>query len=129
MLVGNFKDNAHQYQDFAVWDIENMNAFLHGNGAIAEIFKADYKMSVDEFDARRSEIPKTNMEIMEEVLDQIGDKHFFIFTYHDDKHWQLVQMQDEKVMNFGIDIANVIEKDRVYILLMEKKAEYNKLQI
>jgi len=62
-------------------------------------------------------------------LDQIGDKHFFIFTYHDDNHWQLVQMQTQKVMSFGIDIEHVIEKDHVYILLMDKKAEYSKMQI
>lgn len=129
MLVGNFQETAYQYDDFAVWEVENMNAFLNGNGAIVEAFKTDFKMSVDEFDARRSEIPKTNMEIMEQLLDQIGDKHFFIFTWHDDNHWQLVQMQTQKVMNFGIDIEHVIEKDRVYILLMDKKPEYNKMQI
>lgn len=129
MLVGNFKDTAHQFDNFAVWDVENMNAFLNGNGALSEIFKHDFKMSIEEFDARRSEIPKTNMEIMEQLLDQIGDKHFYIFTWHDDNHWELVQMQVQKIMNFGIDIENVIEKDHVYILLMDKKPEFNKMQI
>lgn len=129
MLVGNFQETAYQYDNFIVWDVENMNAFLNGNGAIVEAFKNDFKMSVEEFDARRSEIPKTNMEVMEHLLDQIGDKHFFIFTWHDDNHWQLVQMQTQKVMNFGIDIEHAIEKDHVYILLMDKKAEYTQMQI
>ena len=129
MLVGNFKDTAHQYDNFAVWDVENMNAFLNGNGALIEIFKKDFNMPVEEFDARRSEISKTNMEVMEHLLDQIGDKHFFIFTYHDDNHWQLVQMQVGKVMNFGIDIENAIAEDHVYILLMDKKAEFSKMDV
>ena len=129
MLVGNFQETAYQYDNFAVWDVENMHAFLNGNEAIVEIFKHDFKMPIEEFEARRSEISKTNMEVMEQILDQIGDKHFFIFTYHDDNHWQLVQMQTQKVMNFGIDIEHVIEKDHVYILLMDKKAQYDQLRV
>lgn len=129
MLVENFKDTAHQYENFAVWDVENMSAFLRGNSALGDILKNDFKISVDEFEARRSEIPKTNMEIMEQLLDQIGDKHFFIFTYHDPKHGQLIQMQTKKIMDFGIDIEKDIEEYHVYILLMDKKPDYNKMQI
>jgi hypothetical protein len=129
MVVGNFRDTAHQFDNFAVWDVENMNAFLTGNEAIVEIFTKDFKMGIDEFEARRLEISKTNKEIMEHILDQIGDKHFHLFTYHDDNHWELVQMQEQKIMNFGIDIEHGIEKDHVYILIMDKKKEFNRMSI
>ena len=127
MLALNFKDNCIQYQNFAIWDVENMDAFFKGNSTLTEILKKDYKMSLTDFHERRLEIELTNMQIMEEMLDQIGDKHFFIFTYHDDHHWELVQLQEQKTMNFGVDIEHVVEQDRVYILVMDKKAEHSQM--
>lgn len=120
MIVKNFKDTCSEYDNFQIWDVENMDAFLTGNGIFAEIFKSDYKMPVSEFNIRRDEISETNMEIMESMLDQVGDKHFYLFTYHNDNHAELVWMQDQKVMNFGIDI-NAIDQDHVYIVIMDKK--------
>ena len=129
MLALNFKDTCNQYENFAIWDVENMDAFFKGNATLTEILKKDHKMTLSEFHERRGEIERTNMQIMEEMLDQIGDKHFLNFTYHDDNHWELVQMQEQKVMNFGTDIEHVVEKDRVYILIMDKKAEHHKMPL
>lgn len=126
MLVDNFRENCAKYHNFAVWDVADMRAFFEGNATLAEIFKIDYKMSVGEFEERRKEISDTNMQIMRQLLDQIGDKEFYIFTYHDDNHWELVQMQNLKIMNFGMDIEQIAE-DHVYILLMDKKPELNML--
>ena len=128
MLVTNFKDNCLQYESFEVWDVENMDAFFKGNKILNEVFKNTYKIPIEEFNNRRVEIPDTNMQIIEKLLDQIGNKHFFIFTYHDDNHEELVQMQNQKIMNFGVNIEE-IEKDHVYILIMDKKAEFATLQI
>ncbi|MDP6908110.1 MAG: hypothetical protein QF371_01330 [Flavobacteriales bacterium] len=128
MLVKNFKENCSQYDNFMVWDVENMDAFFTGNAVLAEIFKAEYKMPVEEFNDRRSEISETNMDIMENLLELIGDKHFFIFTYHDDNHWEIVQLQVQKIMDFGLDIE-AIEKDHVYILIMDKRSEVKTLPI
>ncbi len=121
MIVKNFKDTCAEYDNFQIWDIENMDAFLNGNGIFEEIFKNDYKMSISEFNTKRSEISASNMEIMESMLDQIGDKHFYIFTYHNDNHAELVYMQDSKVMNFGINI-NEIDPEHVYVIIMDKKS-------
>lgn len=121
MLVSNFKENCSKYENFQIWDVDNIDAFLYGNAVFAEIFKTDYKMEIAEFHDRRSEIEDNNMQIMKNMLDQIGDKHFYIFTYHDMNHQELVHMQDTKVMNFGIDISK-IDKEHVYIVIMDKKA-------
>lgn len=120
MLVKNFKQDCAQYDNFEIWDVENMKAFFHGNQVLAEIFKNNYKMEVAEFDERRSEISQTDMEVMENLLEQIGDKHFFIFTYHSNNHSELAQMQKQNTMSFGVDIE-LIEEDHVYILTMDKK--------
>ena len=121
MLVTNFKENCSKYENFQIWDVDNIDSFLNGNGVFIEIFKNDYKMEIAEFHDRRSEIKETNMEIMKNMLDQIGDKHFFIFTFHDLNHQELIHMQDTKIMNFGINIAQ-IDKEHVYIIIMDKKA-------
>lgn len=123
MLVNNFRETCIKYENFEVWDIENMDAFFSGNATLEEIFKIDYKMPVEEFRDRREEIPQTDMQIMEKLLAQIGDKHFFIFTLHNENHLELIQMQAQKIMNFGLDIE-AIKHDHVYVLIMDKKAEH-----
>lgn len=128
MLVNNFRENCKQYQNFAIWEVSDMHPFFNGNATLVEILKKDFKMEVAEFDERRSEISKTNGELMEHMLDQIGDKHFFMFTLHDQNHMQLVQMQIEGSMSFGVDI-NEIKADHVYILLMDKTTAASRLQI
>ena len=120
MLVNNFLESCGQYENFQIWDVENMEAFLNGNGVLEEIFKNDYKFPVAEFAERRAEIEQTDMEIMKNLLDQVGDKHFFIFTHFDQNHQELVHMQDTRVMNFGIDIKE-ISPEHVYIMIMDKQ--------
>ena len=122
MLVKDFLESCTQYENFQIWDIENMNDFLIGNKVLEEIFKVDYKMSVTEFEERRAEIEQSNMEIMKNLLDQIGDKHFYIFTNFDPNHQVLIHMQDTKVMNFGIDIKE-LNPEHVYVVIMDKIAK------
>lgn len=122
MLVQQFSENPFQYKDFEVWDVENMTAFFNGNGVLKEIFEKEYKILVSDFEEKRSELPETNLGIIANILDQIGDKHFFVFTLHDTNHLELIQMQKTQVMNFGLDIE-LIAPDHVYILIMDKLKE------
>lgn len=120
MLVSSFIENCSKYDNFQIWDVENIDSFLGGNGVFNEIFKHDYKMSVEEFSTRRDEVEESDMEIMKNLLDQIGDKHFLIFTHFDQNHQELIHMQDTKMMNFGIDISKIDTK-HVFVLIMDKK--------
>jgi hypothetical protein len=122
MLVEDFRQNCTQYDKFEIWDVENMNAFFKGNKVLIEIFETDFKMSVEEFKEKRAEIEHSDMDIMKCLLDQIGDKHFFIFTLHSKEHLELVQLQRQKTMDFGMNIEDIRE-DHVYIIIMDKKAE------
>lgn len=124
MIVKNFLESCSQYENFQIWDVDNMQSFLSGNGVLEEIFQHDYKIQVSDFTSRRAEIPQSDMEIMNNLLDQVGDKHFFIFTHFDDNHKELIHMQDAKVMQFGIDISK-IDKEHVYIVIMDKVSRAN----
>ena len=105
-----------------VWDIENIDAFFAGNAVIPEIFKNDYKMETSEYASRKEEVADSEMDIMKKILDQIGDKYFYIFTHHDPWHLELIKLQESRVMTFGIDI-NKIDPEHVYIIIMDKKVQ------
>ncbi len=122
MLVKQFSENPFQYKNFEVWDVEDMNAFFNGNQVIKEIFEKEYKFSIEDFEEKRVDLPETNLGIIANILDQIGDKHFHVFTLYDANHLELVKMQQDKVMNFGLDIESIAQ-DHVYILLMDKVKE------
>ncbi len=119
MIVKNFQTNCKLYKNFQIWDISGMDDFMSDNPVLNEIFLNDYKMTYVEAKADPTRIKDSNLKIMNDMLDQIGDKHFYIFTWHDDNHAEVVRMQELKVMNWGVDI-NAVEKDHVYIVMMDK---------
>ena len=119
MIVKSFMDNCREYKNFQIWDIASMDDFMLDNPVLNEIFQNDYKMTYAESRKNRHKIEDTDLQIMHKLLEQIGDKHFFIFTWHDDNHSELVQMQNLKIMNWGIDI-NEIDKTHVYIVMMDE---------
>lgn len=123
MIVEDFKQTCDQYSNFEIWDVESMDAFLNGNGVFAEMLNKEYKIPIEEFIERRSEIEETDRQIMIKMLEQVGDKHFFIFTLHDSNHMELIEMQTMNIMSFGINIEE-IQPDHAYILIMDKKGSH-----
>lgn len=119
MLVNDFKNKVNEYKNFAVWEIASMADFFKGNSVLQTIFETDYAMKVSEIPKRRHEIKDNDLSIMHKLLDQIGDKHFFIFTLYDPNHLELIQIQDMKIMNFGMDITT-IKNNCVYVMIMDK---------
>ena len=119
MIVKNFQSTCNEYKNFQIWDVSTMDDFMSDNPVLNEIFTKDYEMPYIEAKENRTEIPDSDLTIMDALLDQIGDKHFYIFTWHDNNHSEVVQMQNLKVMNWGIDI-NEVKKDHVYIIMMDK---------
>lgn len=120
MLVEDFAETCRLYGNFEIWDVENMDAFFKGNSVLTTIFEDKYKISIADFNQKRSEIKETNMQIIETVLSYVGDKSFYIFTHHNENHLELIKMQQLKIMNFGVDINN-IKNDHVYVVIMDKK--------
>ncbi|MBI3133086.1 MAG: hypothetical protein HYZ14_00280 [Bacteroidetes bacterium] len=96
-----------------------MNDFFKGNSVLKTIFETDYGIKISELSKRRHEIQETDLSVMHKILDQVGDKHFFIFTLLDPNHLELIQIQDMKLMDFGMDIAE-IKNNCVYVMIMDK---------
>lgn len=119
MIVENFSQNCKDYKGFQVWEVENLESFLKGNKVLSTIFQDVFEMTYEEFVEKRDTVEETDFEIMTNMLKLVGDKHFFMFTIHDDNHIELVGMQKMKVMNFGMDIEQ-IRNDRVYVMIMDK---------
>src|SRR5574343_75806 len=92
MIVHRFSENPFQYQNFEIWDVENMDAFFDGNKVIKEIFEKEYKLPLNEFKTRRSEIVETDLGIMAAILDVVGDKGFVLFTLHDKNDLEFIEM-------------------------------------
>jgi hypothetical protein len=125
MLANEFSDTCFQYENFMVWEIENIDAFFKGNEVLKTIFEDCYKIPFKDFKERRNEIKENDLHMMTKMLNYVDDKHFFIFTIHDENHMELVKMQRLKVMDFGLNIED-IRKDRVYVMIMDKKtASFN----
>lgn len=120
MLVEDFAEMCRLYENFEIWDVENMDAFFKGNSVLITIFEDKYKIHIADFNQKRSEIKEINMQIIETVLSYVGDKSFYIFTHHNENHLELIKMQQQKIMNFGVDINN-IKNDHVYVIIMDKK--------
>lgn len=120
MLVEDFTETCRLYENFEIWDVENMDAFFKGNAVLTTIFEDKYKIPIADFNQKRSEIKETNMQIIETVLSYVGDKSFYIFTHHNENHLELIKMQQQKIMNFGVDINN-IKNDHVYVIIMDKQ--------
>lgn len=122
MLVSEFSDTCFQYENFMVWEVTNLDDFFSGNATLPEIFADYYKFPINELKERRNEIPENDLHIMNRMLANIDDKHFFIFTIYDENHLELIKMQRMKIMNFGLDIEK-IKSDKVYIVIMDKNQQ------
>lgn len=120
MLASEFSETCHQYENFMVWEVKDLNDFFKGNDILPKIFSDYYKFPLSELTEKRSEIPENDLHIINRMLANVDDKHFFIFTIHDENHLELVKMQRMKIMDFGLDIEK-IEPSKVYIMIMDKK--------
>lgn len=122
MIVTEFSETCKFYKDFQIWEIESMDAFFKGSEILATILQDFYKIPIEEFAEKRKDIPHSDLDIMKNLLTLVDSTSFFLFTYHDENHLELIRMQKMKVMNFGMDIEQ-IKNDHVYAIIMEKKSE------
>jgi hypothetical protein len=119
MLAEDLKNKISLYSNFEIWDVENIDAFFKGNGILTEIFEKEYKIKVSDFHTKRNEIVETDAGLMALILDLVADKYFSLFTLNDINHLELIFLQEQKIMNFGVDITQ-IKPNHFYILIMDK---------
>lgn len=120
MVVHDFIETAKAYSNFEIWDVSSLEDFVSGNKVIQEILEKEYKVTPQQLIDDRECIKESDMTIILKVLEFITDKSFVVFTLYDENHQELIAMQEQKMMSFGIDIED-INPDHVYIMIMDKK--------
>lgn len=120
MLVTNISENVINYENFEIWDIDSFQSFLEGNSIIKEIATKEFKVTGEKKELLTEQKVTENIAIIEDVLDLINDKHFYIFLMHDPNHLELVGMQRTSSMDFGVDIT-LLNPEHVYIMIMDKR--------
>lgn len=118
MTVTDFSDNYLLYENMSIWEVKSLDEFFKAHESLTEIFEKEYGFPYSKR-SEHSEFKDSDIMVISTLLDNFGDKSFFIFSYNDKHHNDLKAIQDKKIINFGIDI-HVINPNRIYVLEMDK---------
>ncbi|MCO5237699.1 MAG: hypothetical protein M9933_15680 [Chitinophagaceae bacterium] len=121
MIVSNFTDNYLMYENMSIWEIKSIRDFFKAQESLAEIFEVEYGFPYGELH-KQTDFRDTDIMIISKLLDHFGDKQFFVFSYNDPHHNELKNLQDRKIINFGMDI-HVLNPQRIYVLEMDKSKD------
>ena len=119
MTITNFSDNYYMYENMSIWEIKSLTEFFKAQESLFEIFEKEYGFPFNKLDEQASVFKESDIMIVSKLLNYFSDKYFLIFSYNDQHHNQLKNMQDRKIINFGIDIY-VIHPKSIYVLEMDK---------
>lgn len=119
MIITDFSENYRMYEKMAIWEVTSLENFFNTHEMLGEIFEKEYGFSYAERNEPGKQLNDRDVTIISKLLDYFGDKYFFVFTYNDKHHNDLKELQDKKIINFGIDV-HVINPNRIYVLEMDK---------
>ena len=119
MTVKDFGTKYLMYENMSIWEIKSLDELFKAHESLHEIFEKEYGFPYGELSKRRNDFRDSDMTVVSKLLDHFGDKQFFIFSYNDNHHSELKNLQDKKIINFGIDI-HVVNPNRIYVLEMDK---------
>jgi hypothetical protein len=118
MIVNDFLENYMMYENMSIWEIKSIPEFFKAQESLSDIFEEEYGFSYCKLN-EHNDFKDSDTMIVSKLLDYYRDKQFFVFTYNDANHNELKALQDNKTVNFGIDIY-VINPNRIYVLEMDK---------
>lgn len=118
MTITDFSDNYLMYENMSIWEIKSIDEFFKAHESMPEIFEKEYGFPYDKRNEHNA-FKDSDIMVVSTLLDNFGDKYFFIFSNNDKHHNDLKAIQDKKVINFGMDI-HVIHPTRIYVLEMDK---------
>ena len=118
MTITDFSNNYLIYENMSIWEIKSLVEFFKAHESLLEIFEKEYGFPFDKLNEQQN-FKDSDIEVVSKLLDHFDDKQFFVFSYNDKHHNDLKSLQDEKIVNFGLDI-HVIHPERVYVLEMDK---------
>lgn len=119
MTITDFDKNYRLYENMAIWEIKDLPHFFEGEEPLLNIFKEEYGFDYSEIDAHKETFTDTPYTVVSKVLDYFGDKYFFVFENENKHHQDLMSLQDQKIIQFGMDIY-VLNPTRIYVLMMDK---------
>lgn len=121
MIAIDFTETCSTFENFEIWEIDNLESFFKGNQILETIFSDLYKMSLEKLFEERGAVKDSDYEIILKLLKEVGDKTFYVFTLHDKNHLELISLQKMNVMNFGINIEK-IKHEHIYVMIMDKRS-------
>lgn len=118
MTITDFRDNHLMYDNMSIWELKSLDEIFKAHESMTEIFEKEYGFPFDKLNEQEN-FKDSNIVVVSKLLDHFGDKQFFVFSYNDKHHNDLKVLQDEKVINFGLDV-HVIHPKSVYVLEMDR---------
>lgn len=129
MTITDFDKNYRMFENMAVWEIKSLDHFFEDDEMLTKIFQEEYGFPYSELSKNAGTFTDTPVMVISKVLDYFGDKYFFVFENNNKHHNDLKKLQDDKIINFGIDIY-IINPSHIYVLMMDKTkdlSEYDTL--
>ncbi|MCC6383915.1 MAG: hypothetical protein LC117_06505 [Bacteroidia bacterium] len=122
MIITDFKDNYLMYENMLIREFSSFEEFLGVHEMLKQIFSDEYGFTYEERNKPGNSFSDTPVEAINKLLDYFGDKYFFVFTLNDAHYYYLLELQDKKIINFGIDLKT-LDARKVYVLEMDKTKE------
>lgn len=119
MIVTDFKENYNMYENMSIWVVNSLDEFFKAHEFLMEIFENEYRFPFDKRNEQANPFDDTDIMVVSKLLDHFGDKQFFVFSKTDKHHKDLIEIQNKKIINFGMDISS-IEPNKIYVLEMDK---------
>lgn len=121
MTISDFDVKYKQFENMAIWEIQSLDHFFEDDEMLTKIFEEEYGFPYSELALHKDTFADTPLMVVSRLLDYFGDKYFFVFENNNPHHAILKNLQDQKIINFGIDI-HVVNPNRIYALMMDKSS-------
>lgn len=121
MTITDFSDKYLMYENMSIWEIQSLSDFFKANDQLPAIFEEEYGFSYDRL-KEQEQFNDSDITVVSKLLDRFGDKYFYVFSQNDSHHNELKDLQDRKIINFGMDIY-VLHPSRIYVLEMDKSRD------
>ena len=125
MIANDFSEKYLMFENMAIWDIPSMEDFFTSHNMMLEIFEKEYGFPYAQRYGKENNFTDGDISVVEKLFDCFDDKHFFVFSYNDRNHAILKELQDKKVINFGMDI-HVLNPKKIYVLEVDKTQDLQK---
>jgi len=119
MTITDYDKKYKLFENMAIWEVKSLDHFFEDDELLMNIFKEEYGFPYSEMAKNSETFTDTPLMVVSKVLDYFGDKYFFVFENNNKHHHDLMKLQDNKIINFGIDI-HVLNPSTVYVLMMDK---------